>query len=204
MSTNSIREQSSILAGGLGTTPPKAVEALVERLLAARKAYERSEIQFLAFVRTIEQTEEATWKHLGSFSELLLLVGRPSPAKYANYKMACEKLGEKTVADYGLHAAMQLVKVEAPARKKLEESYAAWRAEKGGVHISEEYARQIRQQVVPESKEIGPVRRSHELERLRTENRELRAECERLRKRVTELEERVRSRGGKPATTLRA
>jgi cell division protein FtsB len=168
--------------------------ALLTRCVEARKRFEASECEYLAFIVSVEDDPEKVWQQgFGTFTEFLQnVLGKPEPGRYANYKEAVSTLGLGEVESIGVDAAMQSLKVRSPEqRRTYHEAVHAWSAERGGVHPSAQYARDIRQQIAPMPSIPAPLQRSQALEVLRAENAALRQENRRLKTKCEHLEKEV-------------
>lgn len=169
------------------------IELLKDECAKARKLFEAAEINYLLFLRNVEETRASVWRvaHATFIDFLEKCVGVPGPARYANFTECYEKLGAEKLRKLGLDMCRELLKARDVNRGKLERAAVAWSNEHGGVHPSSEYAKTMRQQVDPVEVVPSPVRRLDELEKLRAESVELKRENARLTKENKRLSERL-------------
>jgi hypothetical protein len=184
----------------------KNLESLAQACVEARRQFEREEVRYLEFLATVENDHENIWKPAcGTFLRFVEeYVGKPRPARYAEFTTSVSAMGIEYVRTNGIDAATVAIRIESPdKRAEFASATRDWAQMHDGVHPSKETARELRQKIDPQPsvpRSTGQVRELEELraqcDKLKRENHQLARELDKLRTENTKLLQRIAKGNG--------
>jgi hypothetical protein len=176
-------------------------QRLVDKCKAARKRFQKSEVDYFEFLHDVETNDKSIWGICGSFEDFIRnCVGRPEPYIYSNFREARKLFGIQLIRAVGVPAAIASLKIKGKKRRAgYLQAIKQWVKKNDGCHPSAQHSRTVRQQVAPVKQVPQAVRQMAELIDLRKENVALRQENERLKKLNVRLQDEVDRLRGKRA-----
>ena len=173
-------------------------EQLVSECKRLRGRHERAEAEFYVFLMTAEREHSEVWQEAGcaDFKQFLRSNHLCDTDKYRFFAIGVDRAGLDEALANGAPWTIERGRMDQAAPKAIEEFTNRARAfvETESVAPSEQTVREWRSQVAARANEHATVRRVDELNRLREENKHLKAELKAAKARIAELETLTSSR----------
>lgn len=171
----------------LGSSDPAVIVLMLQKL---RNKADATEQDFMQHVQAFEATN--LWRPgcSGTWAQFLKLTNICDPTRYSRWIAACKELGTNLVAEIGINAATQAVRIpDVLARNEATKLMSATVLEQGTI-LSERTSRHIAEKYM----NIVPMvtRRAEKVDDLKRENAALRAQL----KAATDLLEQYRDHFG--------
>jgi len=178
------------------------IDQIINECRKLRIAFERDEARFFIGLAEIadKHTQTITDANCATFEAFLKKHEICEPSRYSTFRKGLAYTTPERAAELGTHAVMELAQVREPANvPKYEEAVSAWRETHGGVAPTRETACRLLRQVDPRAEVPAATKQVSELNRLRAENAELRAEIRALRAENAELKSKLEKASKKKA-----